>query len=71
MDLEQFEKASDIQKDIKYMNDLIKEYDNSSINYYIGDIYLVAFNDKEIVKAIITTLREQVDRLQAKFDNIK
>lgn len=71
MDLEQFEKASDIQKDIKYMNGFIKEYDNSSINYYTGDIHLIAFNDKEIVKAIITTLREQVRRLEAKFESIK
>lgn len=71
MDLEQFKKAENIQNNIKYMKDLIEDWSGNKPRCLRDTIYLSLFNDKDIVKSIISTLKEQVDRLQTEFDNIK
>ena len=71
MDLEKFKKAESIQSDIECMKELIEEWYKDRPRCLNDTIYLSLFNDKNIVKAIIATLEEQLKRLQAEFDSIK
>ena len=53
------------------MKDLIEDWSGNKPRCLRDIIYLSLFKDKDIVKSIISTLKEQVDRLQTEFDNIK
>lgn len=69
MNLEQFKKTSEIQEDINCMQRVIDNHYNGC--YLLGGTFINSLKDKEAQEAIIVTLKEQVTRLQSKFDSIK
>ena len=71
MDLKQFKKASKIKDDITDIQKIIDNYYSEDNFFYKGRTFVTSLEDKEAQEAIITTLKEQVDRLQVKFDSIK